>query len=432
MKVSLIEYAKKHQLWNESDRILVAVSGGRDSMALLHVLHSLNLSIGIAHINYHLRGNASDLDQELVENFAQKNDIPLFLKHADISATTQNTQLEARTIRYTFFDSIMQANNFASTATAHHLDDRVESLFLNLIRGTGIYGLNGIPVKRGKYIRPLLWASRADIDSYIASHNIPYRDDASNATNSYQRNRVRNEMIPLIESIDEQSITKLESSLSMLSEDISALKNMSETLLKKTGKGYDVWLKDLPNPSASTWLYHIMKPFGFNRQQAKDLLESTENGKKVIQQNWVAVKSTNTISILPAITDANKDLIIAEAGEFTFGSQSISITWKNEDPTFDPKNQQLFLNLTTKHFPLRIRAVANTDKFRPLGMSYDVSVKKFLQEKKVSPAAIADTLVVLTAQNDVCCIPGWQISEDFKLNENTRPLLSLSFKRNDN
>jgi tRNA(Ile)-lysidine synthase len=196
MEHQLETFIESQSLFSKQDRILIAVSGGRDSMVLTHLLHACNFRIALAHVNYQLRGKDSDADAALVEAFAKHLGVPFHSTVAWEKAPEGNLQEAAREVRYQFFEALCAEHAYAFIATAHHLDDRIESLFMHLLRGTGIYGLKGIPVQRGNIVRPMLWADRTMIDAYALQHAVPYRDDTSNETDAYTRNKIRHHLIP--------------------------------------------------------------------------------------------------------------------------------------------------------------------------------------------------------------------------------------------
>jgi len=206
------KYIDAHNLLSQKDRVLIGISGGRDSTVLTHVLTRLGYNVGLAHMNYRLRAEASDEDEKWVRAFASQLNVPLFVEHAQIN-TPDSLQTTAREHRYAFFKRLLSEEGFHKVALAHHHDDRLETLFLNLMRGTGIHGMRGMPVAHGAFIRPLLWANRSDIDAYVKTENLHFREDESNEQDTYLRNRIRHHLIPLLSEIDPSSPAKLLASM---------------------------------------------------------------------------------------------------------------------------------------------------------------------------------------------------------------------------
>ncbi|MDP6909225.1 MAG: tRNA lysidine(34) synthetase TilS, partial [Flavobacteriales bacterium] len=205
MESEFAAYIEKSGLLSPKDQILVAVSGGVDSMVLATVLNSLGYHIALAHCNYQLRGEDSDVDEELVKNWALEREIPFHSRRIDtkrlVQESTRSTQMVAREERYRFFEELMDEHGYVATALAHHQDDRLESLLMNVLRGTGIRGFVGMPVRRDRYIRPLLFASKKEIREYAVSNQIPFRDDISNQQVVYKRNWVRLRLLPMLRQV---------------------------------------------------------------------------------------------------------------------------------------------------------------------------------------------------------------------------------------
>jgi tRNA(Ile)-lysidine synthase len=201
-----ISFIAKNKLAAESGRILLAVSGGLDSVVMTDLFHKAGFQFGIAHANFHLRGAESDRDEQFVRKLADKYDVEIFINQFDtISHARKNklsVQVTARDLRYAWFDDVLLKHGYDCVATAHHLDDQVETFIINIARGTGIAGLHGIPVKQGKVIRPLLFTDRKEIEAYASENNLEYVEDSSNSSDKYTRNRIRHKIVPQLEKIN--------------------------------------------------------------------------------------------------------------------------------------------------------------------------------------------------------------------------------------
>lgn len=206
----------------KSHKLLLAVSGGKDSMVMAHCFLKLNLNFGIAHFNFQLRGKASDLDEELVHDFCQQNDVPFYHKSEDTTKKAienkLSTQEMARELRYDFFNVVTQENQYDYVCTAHHGNDQLETFFIHLFRGSGLKGLTGIPEKRDQIIRPMLWIPHAEIQRYAHEHNISFREDESNKSDKYLRNRIRHHIIEPVTVTNPEYLTKSLDSISLLNE----------------------------------------------------------------------------------------------------------------------------------------------------------------------------------------------------------------------
>ena len=224
-----IEHWNKRQLADKQQTVLLAVSGGSDSMAMSHLFLNAGLSFSIAHCNFQLRGEEADKDEQLVRDWCFDNNIVFHHIRFDTKEKMEEwgtgVQETARILRYEWLENLRKEQGYSHIATAHHANDNVETLLMNLFKGTGIAGLHGIPVVNERIIRPLLFAQKKDIASYIAEHNIPYRDDASNATDNYLRNAVRHHIVPVVEEWFKDGVQQVNESITRFSE--------AETLYRK-------------------------------------------------------------------------------------------------------------------------------------------------------------------------------------------------------
>ena len=225
MLAKLKDYIHQHKLLNEHDRLLLGVSGGVDSMVLLHLFQQLPYSIAVAHVNFGLRGVESDEDEAFVVEYCQKHNIKAFTNNVDtlayVNSSKVSIQMAARTLRYNWFEKLKIEHQFKHLLTAHHSDDSVETIFINILRGTGISGLKGITSNENA-IRPLLSFTRAEIIDYAKSVNLVWREDSSNAKEDYLRNKLRHSILPMFDSINDTWRQKLV----QLSDDISVSENV--------------------------------------------------------------------------------------------------------------------------------------------------------------------------------------------------------------
>lgn len=276
------EFIEHEALFTPNDKLLLAVSGGIDSVCLAFVLRELGYQFDLAHVNFQLRGAASDGDQAFVERLAEQLGVKLRLqsshaKHKLAESVGKGLQETARDLRYHFFAQLASKENYDYVITAHHLEDNLETTLLNLMRGTGIIGLTGIPAKRGVYRRPFLTASRYDIESYAAANAILWREDASNASDVYRRNQVRHHVVPALKTIDPHWDQQLRSSYHYLRNDRKlfqfAVQQAYDNLLDKDGNIIRAKLPD-DQSIAEHLLKHCLTKFGFAGDQFRQLLEA--------------------------------------------------------------------------------------------------------------------------------------------------------------
>lgn len=411
------KYIQEKRLFTKSDSILLAVSGGKDSMAMLHALHQLGYKIGVAHINYQLRGEDSELDMQLVKDTCEKLGVEFHLKVAKMDKTAVNVQETARHIRYNFFAECLQNHGYQCIATAHHADDNLETLFIQLMRGTGIHGMKAISPKRENVVRPMLWAKGSDILTFIEENDIRFREDVSNKSDDYLRNRIRHHLIPLIKNeIDETANTKLHTSIDLLSQDAEAVKTMAQQLLQPYDSGFKISLDAIPNESRSTWCYHALSQFGFNRQQLRDLLESEQSGTQILSNSHICVKHKNELQIEEIAAFENDVFIINAPGNYEteFGRFELSV--KDQIPSDIPrKNNPVIVDENCLQFPLVLRNWQSGDRFQPIGAKYQVKIADYLKDKGLSILEKSKTIVLENGDGEILWIVGIQLSDKAKM-----------------
>jgi len=427
----LLDFIQKHDLIRPEDKILVALSGGRDSVVLAHALHALDFDIGIAHVNYQLRGEQSEEDAKFARGFAKHLGVPYHQKSPWRKKPKTNIQETARQARYDFFEHLCLTKDYTKIATAHHLMDSVESLFMNILRGTGIYGMKGIPVQRGNIIRPMLWADSDVIDAYVAEHNLAFRHDSSNDSDAYLRNRVRHHLIPFLKDADSDMTQKVRASLERLEEDGKAMEAMASQIIEGEGNHFTLNLDKLPSKERPIWVYHALRHFGFNREQCKDLLKAKQAGKRIESQEFDAVLSKRSIDVIRKDVTPPPALRINGPGEYKHDGIIVTIR-PEEEAHITGDNAHVHLDASEVLFPLTLRTLRADDVFQPLGSTYDVRLKDYLREKGLSPAQLDNCWLVSTAEDRVVWVTEVQISQWSKITPKTTSILSLSFRRNGN
>ena len=276
-----IEFNVKKRLASEKKQTLLTISGGIDSAVMCDLFHEAKFPFAIAHCNFQLRADESDGDEDLVKKMAKKYDVKIFVKKFDTTKYAKekniSIQLAARELRYNWFEKLRNENGFHQIATAHHLNDTIETILFNLVKGTGIRGLRGIPLKQGNIIRPLLFASREEIETYQKKFKLKFREDSSNANDKYTRNKIRHQIIPLLKEIN----PSLENTFAEKIELFSQLETIYEKQMKKSAaqlflpRKDDIYipiLKLKKTKNALSVLFEYQKDFGFNAEQVEDVL----------------------------------------------------------------------------------------------------------------------------------------------------------------
>ncbi|MEG0518221.1 MAG: tRNA lysidine(34) synthetase TilS [Bacteroidales bacterium] len=464
------------------DRVLVAVSGGMDSMCLLHGLYNSSLmpECSVAHVNFHLRGTESDGDECAVREWCAGNRVELFVKDVDTVAYSNkysvSIEMAARDLRYAWFEELMRGDcdgGFKYLAIAHNANDNAETLMLNLVRGTGVKGLCGIAQKNGAVIRPLLGYTRDEIEKYVCYFKIPYRIDRTNLENDFARNRIRNEVFPHLKKINPSVVHTLNRNInyfSMANDILEAMLMEKRRVLLKTemdGAGYqkdalqDIEgqqsvLKDdgvapfrpcspflhhsclhlvidelLMESQWPYWLYMILQEYGFNPAQVEDIAASLcgMEVKRYLSGSYVVVKERGLLKIYPVrILDILPDILIHAPGEFLFGDVVISLELvansdRIQEQMRNPANG-LFVSADHLSFPLTCRPMRPGDKFTPFGMRGAKKVSDFFTDIKIDHICRSRVPVLQNGNaGAIICLPGFRLDARFAVTSDTERVL---------
>ncbi|MES2487752.1 MAG: tRNA lysidine(34) synthetase TilS [Bacteroidota bacterium] len=417
----------------ENKKLLLAVSGGVDSMVLAHLFKVLGYDVSIAHCNFGLRGDESDGDENFVRQFAKEHDIKIFVTHFNTKAFAINSkvsiQIGARQLRYAWFEELLQNNNLDFLLTAHHLDDSIETFLINFTRGTGLQGLTGIPQQNGNVIRPLLPFSRNDIESYAQENNITWREDSSNASDKYLRNKLRHDIVPVLKALNTsfgtsfaQTLTNLQQAQS-LTDDASVMvyKQVVEDLENQKHININQLVR-LQNYRA--YLYQWLSPFGFTAWDDIYNLIDAQSGKYITAGNFRLLKNRDVL-ILEPIQDAKNEVY-----EILQNEQKTTnpIGLKLEKVDFFEQNATknvIFVNNDLIKFPLFVRKWEEGDYFYPSGMNgQKKKVSKYFKDEKFSLSDKENTWLLCT-ENEIIWIIGHRADNRFKVTENTTQILKI-------
>lgn len=412
-----------------SHRFLLAVSGGIDSMVMLDLFVRAGLQVGVAHCNFGLRPEEAAREEELVQSRCRQLGVPVFVERFDtVGYATSNdlsTQVAARELRYKFFLRTLEEHNFDWIATAHHLNDSLETTLLNLVRGTGLEGLSGIPRINGKIIRPLLYLTRAEVESHASQHNIEFLHDSSNFRDDYSRNLLRNKVIPLLKEINpglEQTFrstsARLQGSYGILAEKVRHIESQSIThhqdrilILKKT-------LIESEAPELLLW--ELIKRFGFAYDQCVNIISATHVGKRFSSDTFDLVNDrTHYILEKRVQRDVNSCLITPETSMVTMNNEVLEV---EHHITADvrPGTDHSTAVLDSDHivYPVCWRYWAAGDIFQPLGMTNHKKLSDFLIDRKVDRLA-KEKVSVLESGGRIIWVVGQRISEEVKVTGKT-------------
>lgn len=434
----------------EKVRILAAVSGGIDSMVMVHLLYELQeAEIAVASVNFRLRGSDSDMDQELVRSWCMERNVEFFGISFDTAGYAVqkgiSVEMAARELRYGWFDSLVLENNFDYLSVAHNLNDNVETLFLNLLRGTGIEGLSGIREKSGYKIRPMLEFSREKISRFAAENNIPFRVDRTNNENSYSRNRLRNIVFPELEKINPSFLNRINENISYFSEASAILDTLTgeakERLIRENpGRGIilDIPVSDLLKElSPKFFIFHIFRKYGFNSSQARDIYESlqSQSGKCFHSEEYTLIKERENLVLIKRVEDGRVDhgqvLFIEDPGDkedvYHFKGFTIEIRKFLLSTGFSPvksSEEIQYLDADLITFPLTCRSRRDGDRFIPLGMRGFKKLSDFYTDLKLDNAA-KESQPVLLCNGNIICLPGLRSDHRYRVQKDTRYVLSV-------
>ena len=414
-------------------KILIACSGGLDSVVLSRLFKELNYNISLAHCNFSLRGKESDEDEKFVISLAGMLSIPVFNKKFNTKAYKikhkLSTQVAARKLRYQWFDEVCAGHSFDYLATAHHLDDDLETFLINLSRGTGLKGLTGIPVMNDKIIRPFLNFPRADILYYAKEKNSTWREDSSNQTTDYLRNKLRIEVIPRLKEVDlnllngfQQTQKNLNESASLVNDYMALIKNL---IVNKTDEGFEIdifKLQELPNTNAL--LYELLAPFGFTAWNDISNLLVAQSGKQIFSETHRIIKNrTSLLLVENNLVQDQETYLIKESDKRI--DVPINLKIEQVEKTSDYIPGIVYLDAQKLKFPLQLRKWQEGDLFYPFGMTGKKKLSKFFKDEKLSLLAKEKTWV-LTSSDDIVWIVGIRADHRFKVENQTKKILKIT------
>jgi tRNA(Ile)-lysidine synthase len=435
-----LSYIKGHNLFKSEDKVLLAVSGGIDSMVMSHLFLKLGTITGIAHCNFCLRDGESDCDEELVKNFANGNGIPFYTIRFNTKEYARkngiSVQMAARELRYEWFEKIREDNNFDFIAVAHNLNDNIETLLINLIRGTGITGLSGMRPVSNKIIRPLLFASRQKIEDYCSDQQIPFREDKSNAEIRYTRNKLRHLVIPILKEINpsvEETLTETAEKLAGIDEIISDYVNgIKSQLTTQNGKTvvFDIE-KLIALQSGKALIFELFRPFGITGSTSGNLIRmlTGKTGKQVFTKTHRIVRNRNELIVSPIETGKQEYYKINTPEDLLMVPGIVTAGIINNKADFKiPDNQNIAcLDFEKVKFPVLIRAWKRGDFFFPLGMKQKKKLSDYFIDLKFSLPE-KEKALILESEGNIVWIIGERIDERYKVTGSTSRVLRIELK----
>lgn len=434
------KYIAEHQLATTSNRILLTVSGGVDSMVMMHLFVEAGYTVGVAHCNFQLRGTESEEDEVLVAEQAAALGVPCYNRRFDtkgeMAATGESVQIAARRLRYGWFSELCTDEGYDTIAVAHHADDSIETFFINLLRGTGLKGLTGISMTNGRIIRPLLFATRHEINDYAKAHKIPFREDSSNRSTKYLRNKIRLGIVPRLREIVPSFTQTMGSNIDRLTEAQHFINHAISKIAAEAVEHYGG--EDIIDPSKidsgfplNFVIYELMsQSYGFKGDVVDslcDALRAGATGKRFYSPTRVAYIDRGRI-VISRIAESDDCVVEFDPtkSKVYCGNSVLYIERTdidNIDSLFQPDNVAL-LDADTLDGPLTLRKWKEGDRFIPLGMSGEKKVSDYLIDAKMSMAEKSRQFVLCKSE-EIVWLVGQRIDERHKITSATENVIKI-------
>ena len=410
-------------------KLLLAISGGVDSVVLFHLLHKLNYDVSLAHCNFKLRGKESDLDEEFIKNLNQISYNQIFTIIFDTEKYAKehklSTQIAARELRYNWFKKLITEHKFEYVLTAHHADDNLETFLIHLTRGSGLDGFTGIPKVNGNIVRPLLAFSRKEILNYAKDNDIEWREDASNASNKYIRNKIRHQVLPVLKEINPSILDSFATTLENLQESKQIIEdrieNIASEVLEKEANFIKIdieKIKELSNSKA--YLYQLLKSYHFTEwNDVYDLLNA-QSGKQVFSKTHRLLKDRDVL-ILSKIDLSNSiEMAFQIEEEITEITNPIHLTFKEVIEKSTENKQTIYVDKDLLKYPLILRKWEKGDYIYPLGMQGKKKLSKYFKDEKFSLIDKENTWLLCNAENQIMWIINHRQDRRFVKNKNLK------------
>jgi tRNA(Ile)-lysidine synthase len=438
----MLQKFKKHININfpflKDKKLLIAISGGVDSVVLTHLLHELNFDISLAHCNFQLREKESDLDEEFIGLLAQKTSNQIFTIKFDTeefaSKNKLSTQIAARELRYNWFQEVIKKHNFDYVLTAHHADDNLETFLINLTRGSGLDGFTGIPKINGNIVRPLLTFSREEILAYAKINTINWREDASNATTKYIRNKIRHKVIPVLKEINPNLLETFAKTLENLQESKQIIEdkiaNISSEVIKSKNNILKInidKINQLSNPKA--YLYQLLKDYNFTEWNDVYNLLSAQSGKHVFSKTHRLLKDREYLllseNLISNAIEQEKFLIDENQSKIL---HPIHLNFEVVQQKSTENKRTIYVDKDLLKYPLIVRKWENGDYLYPLGMQGKKKLSKYFKDEKFSLLDKENTWLLCNAENEIIWVLNHRQDSRLSLKKTSKNILKITSK----
>lgn len=430
----ITNHIRDHFPFLEGKKVLVAISGGLDSVVLAHLITELNFDISLAHCNFQLRGKESDLDEAFVLQIAQEKTLPVFIKKFDTEIFAKKSklsiQIAARQLRYDWFEELINEHHFDYVLTAHHADDNLETFLINLTRGSGLDGFTGIPAINRNIIRPLLIFSRDEILTFAKEKNIEWREDESNSSIKYVRNKIRHQVIPVLKEMNPSLLETFSKTSKNLQESSQIIEDRvaeitSEIVVQENNiTKLDIEkLKSLNTPKA--YLYQILKTYNFTEWNDVYHLLSAQSGKQIFSETHRLLKDRGFLLLSKNTTKSTDKKFLIEHHQ-TEIQEPIHLRIEKVNEVSTVNNQIIYVDADLLKFPLTLRKWKNGDYFYPKGMKGKKKISNYFKDKKLSLLEKENIWLLCSSENDIVWIVNERNDRRFLATKATNTILKIS------
>ena len=434
----MIEKFKKHISDNfpflKGKKLLLATSGGLDSMVMAHLFQALDYQFALAHCNFQLRGLESFGDQNFVQDFADANNIPIYITQFDTQTFANDyklsTQVAARELRYNWFYELLASENYDYILTAHHSDDNIETFLIHLVRGSGLDGFTGIPAQNESVIRPLLAFSRDEISNYASANAVLWREDSSNASDKYLRNKIRHDLVPILKELNPNFLNSFQNTQKYLKEAQTMVEDATIMIYQQVATEiedeihFDIEkLTKLLN--YKSYLYQWLKEFGFSAWDDIYDLVTSQSGKQVFSDEFRLLKDRHFLILCPMNEiDATEEYFLDENQKDV--NLPIKLSFCNKDYNPNTDNSIIFVDGDKLKYPLVLKRFEKGDVFQPFGMNgKSKKVSKLFKDEKLSLLQKENSWI-LYSDNEIVWVVGIRQDERFKIENTTKNSLQIA------
>ena len=438
MQQKVQTYIEKLQLLTPKEPVIVGVSGGTDSVVLLHVLISLGYDCIVAHCNFHLRMEESNRDEEFVRKLAYSYSIPCYFIDFETTKYAENhkisIEMAARDLRYAWFEELIEKHHAQAIAVAHHADDSIETMLMNLVRGTGLRGLTGIQPRNKNVVRPLLCCTREELENYLIEHGLEHVEDSTNQENNYLRNKFRNELLPLLTEINPTARENLYKTLANLDGNFAiyqqAIDGIRSNIVDNYGNEIRLKIEQINlQIHVPTVMHELLSPYNFGTAQIEQITDAlnAESGKVFYSETHRLVKDRKYL-IISAKDDTKKNIYSISQTEIEITSPiQLTIRKMSIEDGFKPSKllNCVHIDASLIQFPLELRRWNEGDAFYPLGMTQKKKLSDYFIDQKFSIPQ-KEQCWLLGSGGKIVWIVGHRLDNRFKITENTKDVIEIS------